>query len=109
MRRKRRKYRRRERRWHEGSGRRRGRKRGREAFLDGEARACSLDEEEASTEGILTVAQVKGNQRPSSSSSSSSSPASSPSSSFCRLVTVLRVEEEASGWTTNVAQNRHVV
>ena len=108
MRRKRRRYRRRERRWHEGSGRRTGRRREREAFLDGEARACSLDEEEASTEGILTVAKVKGNQRPSS-SSSSSPPASFPSSSFCRLVTVSRIEEEASGWTTNVAQNRHVV
>jgi len=82
-----------------------GRGGGRPSWME---RPCSLDEEEASTEGILTVARVKDNRRPSS-SSSSSSPASSPSSFFCRLVTVSRVEEEASGWTTNVAQNRHVV
>ena len=83
---------------------RRGRKRGREAFLDGEGRTCSLNEEEARAEGILPIAEVKGDQRP-----SSSSPASSPSSSFCRMVTVSRVEEEASGWTTNIAQDGNVV
>ena len=73
-----------------------------------------MNEEEAGAEGILPVPEVKGDQRPSSSpsscpSSSSSSSSSPSSSSFCRLVAVPRVEEEASRRAADVAQDGHVV